>query len=117
MKDPVWEQARRQVVSCLSPLPGQAPKPASSMSLDPRFQARSIELLRHASNIRHLGPDHWVAIHLTNQTPSPRGPSQVTTGPRGRAATITVQKRYIDSFASGGLDGQQFQDYVQVAVQ
>jgi hypothetical protein len=117
--DPVWEQAQQWL------WPNMAfPDPGTQISahkvLNPRFQARLVVSLRHASNIRHLGPNQWVIIHLAGEDlggESARCKALPVGGRRGPAATLSIQKCYIDALASGLLDEHLFQDYVQVLVQ
>ena len=118
-RDSVWEKARLEIMSTPS-YPDPAPAHMASVVLDPRFHAKLVGSLKHASNIRHLGHESWVTIHLAGKDheldPSISGAWQWGAR-REPEATLRVRKGHIDSFAGGAMDERQFQQHVQVLVQ
>jgi hypothetical protein len=114
LRDPVWEQARRRLLS--DPLPSHTPdsKGPAPMDLEQDFKARLVVSLQHASNIRHLASQHWVTLVLTGQTADLQ---QGAVPSVGHVAVLRIQKQTLDDYVSRLLDPSQFQAKVQIALQ
>jgi len=114
-RDPVWEEARKHVLTATDP--GSVAGPPR-MAIRQDVEAMLIRALKHAGNIRHLGPEQWVAMHLTwdGAVPGPASSGAPRPG-RGLEATLKVKKGTIDLFLAGALDERAFRQVVQVLVQ
>ena len=116
-RDPVWEQARQYVLGATGR--GHVMVPPHR-TLRQGLPVGLISSLRHAANIRHLGPEQWVVVQLTWDDPGPAPASPTAMWPghgEVRAATLRVRKGHVDSFLGGALDERQFKQAVQVLVQ
>lgn len=115
-RDPVWEEARQQVLTATGQGPMMTGPPRMAIRQD--LEARLVGSLKHAARIRHLGPEQWVAVHLTWDRP---GPAPASSGaPRlGRecGATLRVKKGTVDLYLAGALEERAFRQAVQVLVQ
>ena len=115
--DPVWEQAKQHVLGAIGR--GHVMGPPHR-TMKEGLPVGLIGSLRHAANIRHLGPEQWVVVHLTwdDLGLAPASPTATWPGHgEVRAATLRVRKGRVDSFLGGALDERQFQQAVQVLVQ
>jgi hypothetical protein len=138
--DPTWAQAQREL---------QDPQAALRLQHGPAqgrvYRAEAVEILRstligllkHATNIRDLGPEAWLTILVQGPLPTARGGSSesvsvgsiygdqpyetnqmlVVPGTRSEGRTLLTlraRKADIDQCAKGQLDDTQFQQRVQI---
>ncbi len=127
-KDPVWAAAQRELVN---PSTWPAGRPGAPQGKPYRpdavetLRTTLVSALKHATNIRDLGPESWLTILV-------QGPSAVASQPQdplrnqpvdliggahtaGRTMlTLRAKKADIDQFAKGQLDETQFRQRVQI---
>jgi hypothetical protein len=140
--DPTWAQAQREVQDPQAVL--RLPRGPSQARV---YRAEAVEalrstlvgLLKHATNIRDLGPEAWLTILVQGPAPATRAsaPDSVPTAgaaygtaplhaqnrvlvlPGARSEgrtllTLRAKKADIDQYAKGQLDDAQFQQRVQI---
>jgi hypothetical protein len=140
--DPTWAQAQQELQDPQAAL--RLPRGTSQGGI---YRPEAVEtirttligLLKHATNIRDLGPEAWVTILVQGPAPTPRdgaaesapvagaaygeespyGHHQILTLTSTRNAgrtllTLRARKADIDQYAKGQLDDTQFQQRVQL---
>ncbi len=140
--DPTWAQAQQELQDPQAALRLHHGTPQGSV-----YRAEAVEtlrstligLLKHATNVRDLGPEAWVTILVQGPAPvardgaaesaptagavygdeSPYGRRQILTLPGTRSEgrtllTLRARKADIDQYAKGQLDDTQFQQRVQI---
>jgi len=127
--DQVWEQAKREMYSGKEAheATGECPEAVYDADKVENLITRLVKSLKHASNIRNLGPDDCIVIVVSGWAgqagsasfkgfgyvvevplPSPK------TGVSGRTVlTIRAKKADTDAFASGEMDWDTFGKAVQ----
>jgi hypothetical protein len=150
-EDSLWEQARREVTGHGALHPGMGMETPGGMGKlrlpgygggfseeQPRPDRKTVDrlievllqALRHASNIRGLGPDESLAVVLLG--PPPPRAIKLTKGPygaayaedllelgKGRATTLTVRvkKAHVDALAEGEMSEEEFREHATVLLQ
>ena len=109
--DQAWKQAEKEL---FSPEGYDSGHLASIIAFDAvtveSLKTRLISRLKHASNIRSMGPDDWVVVTVYGG--SPNIPGAIVYQPS--ALTIRAKKSDIDAFGQGELGVAQFRDKVEV---
>jgi hypothetical protein len=124
--DPVWAETRRALYKPQAAMLPDGTPPAEPYSEEKvqMLKGRLTEVMRHATNIRVLDPNEWVAI-VVRGTLAP-GASQAQYPPDNADAepvavcgrtivTLRARKADIDQFAKGQLDPAQFEQHLQFA--
>ncbi len=64
--DPVWQQARQKVFSPNKDAPGNLPESRTETVQErvERLKSDLIKAMKHASNIRQLGPEEWIIFNV-----------------------------------------------------
>jgi hypothetical protein len=142
--DPTWAQAQRELQD-----PQAAFRLQRGTSHGRVYRAEAVEtlrntligLLKHATNIRELGPDAWLTILAQGPAPTTRedasesapiagavygggssyGQNRMLVLPGVRSEgrtllTLRAKKADIDQYAKGQLDDAQFQQRVQIVI-
>jgi hypothetical protein len=73
--DPVWQRARQRLYAPPGGTYGRrATPPQADRASFEEFKEDMVKTLKHAANIRHLGPEEWVILIILGQGEGPAGP-------------------------------------------
>jgi hypothetical protein len=125
--DEVWAQAQRELLAPQGAVPTHDVPPGQPYSPQAVESLRNtlVTVLKHATNIRNLGPESWLVILV--QGPSATVQEQRLRAPYGQQVdlvgapargktllTLRARKADIDQYAKGQVDETQFQQRVQI---
>ena len=95
--DPVWQSARRAMLTPKGS-PPQAVSPTTQLSAD-ELVAKIIPTLKHAANIRFLGPSETVTIRVLKKDPAMAARGFAMYGGGG---TMMMDEQYGGGYGGGG---------------